>query len=224
MEPWYDLARLVAIPPTKLWFNWRLEDLDRIPRTGPAIVAANHISYLDPFANGYAILKSGRRPRFLAKDELFKVPVVGTVLRGAHQIPVDRGSGGATPLISASRALDEGELVLIYPEGTVTKNPDFLPMQAKTGTVRLSLMSGVPITPLASWGSQAVWQKSGRGSLKFGRPIWVKAGAPIDLSDRADQLDDRHALREMTDQLTAALTALVLDLRGRYPKRWSDDE
>ena len=223
MEPWYDLARLVAIPPTKLWFNWRLEDLDRIPRSGPAIVAANHISYLDPFANGYAILKAGRRPRFLAKDELFKVPIVGTVLRGAHQIPVDRGSGGAAPLISANRALDQGELVLIYPEGTVTKNPDFLPMQARTGTVRLSLMSGIPITPLASWGSQAVWQKSGRGSLKFGRPIWVKAGAPIDLSDRADELDDRKALHEMTDQLTAALTALVVDLRGRYPKRWSDD-
>ncbi len=223
MEPWYDLARLVAIPPTKLWFNWRFEDLDRIPRTGPAIVAANHISYLDPFANGYAILKAGRRPRFLAKDELFKVPVVGTVLRGAHQIPVDRGSGGAAPLISASRALEEGELVLIYPEGTVTKNPGFLPMQAKTGTVRLSLMTGVPITPLASWGGQAVWQKSGRGSLKFGRPIWVKVGAPIDLSDRADQLEDRDALHEMTEELTAALTALVLDLRGRYPKRWSDD-
>jgi hypothetical protein len=126
-------------------------------------------------------------------------------------------------LAGTSRALDEGELVLIYPEGTVTKDPDFLPMQAKTGTVRLSLMSGVPITPLASWGSQAVWQKSGRGSLKFGRPIWVKAGAPIDLSDRADELDDRDALHEMTDRLTAALTALVLDLRGRYPKRWSDD-
>jgi hypothetical protein len=59
--------------------------------------------------------------------------------------------------------------------------------------------------------------------LKFGRPIWVKAGAPIDLSDRADELDDRDALHEMTDRLTAALTALVLDLRGRYPKRWSDD-
>ena len=78
MEPWYDLARLVAIPPFKLWFDWRFEDLDRIPRTGPAIVAANHISYLDPFANAYAVVKAGRRPRFLAKDDLFKVPVVGT--------------------------------------------------------------------------------------------------------------------------------------------------
>jgi 1-acyl-sn-glycerol-3-phosphate acyltransferase len=223
LEPWYDVARLVAIPPVKFWFNWRFEDLDRIPRTGPAIIAANHISYLDPFANGYAVMKAGRRPRFLAKDDLFKIPVVGTVIRGAHQIPVDRGSGGSAPLVSAGKALEAGEVVVIYPEGTVTKDPDSLPMQGKTGTTRLSLMSGVPITPMASWGGQTVWQKSGRGSLKFGRPIWVKAGPPIDLSDRASQLDDLNALHEMTGELMTALTALVLDLRGRYPKRWSDE-
>ena len=223
MEPWYDLARLVAVPPVKLWFNWKFEDLDRIPRMGPAIVAANHISYLDPFANGYAVMKAGRRPRFLAKEELFKIPVVGAVIRGAHQIPVDRGSGGSAPLISAAKALEAGEVVVIYPEGTVTKNPDSLPMRGKTGTVRLSLISGVPITPLASWGSQTVWQKSGKGSLKFGRPIWVKAGEPIDFGDRANEVDDREALHEMTDELMTALTALALDLRDRYPKRWSDE-
>ncbi len=223
MEPWYDIARLVAIPPVKFWFNWRFEDLDRIPRAGPAIVAANRISYLDPFADGYAVMKAGRRPRFLAKEELFTIPVVGTVIRGARQIPVKRGSGDPAPLISASEALEAGEAVVIYPEGTVTTNPDHLPMQGKTGTVRLSLMSGVPITPLATWGGQAVWQKSGRGSLKFGRPIWLKAGEPIDFSDRADQVGDRDALHEMTDELMSALTALVLDLRGRYPKRWADE-
>lgn len=223
MEPWYDIARLVAIPPVKFWFNWRFEDLDRIPRTGPAIVAANRISYLDPFADGYAVMKAGRRPRFLAKEELFTIPVVGTVIRGARQIPVKRGSGDPAPLISASEALEAGEAVVIYPEGTVTKNPDFLPMQGKTGAVRLSLMSGVPITPLATWGGQAVWQKSGKGSLKFGRPIWLKAGEPIDFSDRADQVGDREALHEMTDELMSALTALVLDLRSRYPKRWTDE-
>lgn len=223
MEPWYDIARLVAIPPVKFWFNWRFEDLDRIPRTGPAIVAANRISYLDPFADGYAVMKAGRRPRFLAKEELFTIPVVGTVIRGARQIPVKRGSGDPAPLISASEALEAGEAVVIYPEGTVTKNPDHLPMQGKTGAVRLSLMSGVPITPLATWGGQAVWQKSGKGSLKFGRPIWLKAGEPIDFSDRADEVGDRDALHEMTDELMSALTTLVLDLRSRYPKRWTDE-
>jgi 1-acyl-sn-glycerol-3-phosphate acyltransferase len=105
----------------------------------------------------------------------------------------------------------------------VTKHPDSLPMQGKTGTVRLSLTSGVPVTPMASWGGQAVWQKSGKGSLKFGRPIWVKVGEPIDFGARAGDLNDRDALHEMTDELIAALTALAVDLRDRYPKRWSSD-
>ena len=212
-----------ALPPAKLWFTWRFEDLHHIPRAGPAIVAANHISYLDPIGNAYAVMKAGRRPRFLAKDELFKIPIVGTALRGANQIPVDRGSNDLTPLRTARKALNAGEVVVIYPEGTVTNDPGFLPMRGKTGAVRLSLMSGVPITPLASWGSQAVWQKSGRGSLKFGRPVWSKVGEPIDFNDRADRANDREALHEMTEQLMAALTALVEDVRSRYPKRWADD-
>ena len=112
---------------------------------------------------------------------------------------------------------------MIYPEGTVTKQPDSLPMEGKTGAVRLSLMSGVPITPMASWGGQAVWQKSGKGSLKFGRPIWVTLGEPLDFSERALEVNDREALHEMTGELIAALTALVVDLRDRYPKRWTSD-
>jgi 1-acyl-sn-glycerol-3-phosphate acyltransferase len=96
-------------------------------------------------------------------------------------------------------------------------------MEAKTGTVRLSLMSGVPITPMASGGGQAVWQRSGKGSLKFGRPIWVRVGEPIDFGERAAEVNDRDALHEMTGELIAALTALVVDLRDRYPKRWSSD-
>ena len=223
MEPWYLICKAVAIPPVKLWFNWRFEHLERIPSTGPAIIAANHISYLDPFTNGYAVMKASRRPRFLAKDDLFKIPVVGSAIRGAGQIPVDRGAGGSAPLVSAATALDEGEVVVIYPEGTVTKSPDSLPMEGKTGAVRLSLMSGVPITPMASWGGQAVWQKSGKGSLKFGRPIWVTLGEPIDFTERTAEVNDREALHEMTGELIAALTALVVDLRDRYPKRWASE-
>ena len=81
-----------------------------------------------------------------------------------------------TALRAAERALADGEVVVIYPEGTVTTRADHLPMRGKSGVVRLSLATGVPITPLASWGSQAVWQKSGRGSLKFGRPVWTRVG------------------------------------------------
>ena len=207
----------------RLWFSWRFEELDRIPAEGPALIACNHISYLDPFANAEAIVRRGRRPRFLAKDRLFGIPVVGMALRGAGQIPVSRGTGDQTPLRKAEEALAAGEVVLVYPEGTVTDRADSLPMGGKTGTVRLSLASGVPIIPMASWGSQPVWQKSGKGSLKFGRPIWTKTGPPLDFSNRADQLSDLQSLRAMTSELMVSLTEIVEDLRSRYPERWAID-
>jgi 1-acyl-sn-glycerol-3-phosphate acyltransferase len=220
-EPWYHVCTSIGLPLPKLWFTWRFEDLEEIPAEGPAIVAATHISYLDPFSTALAIIRRGRRPRFLAKDDLFRVPLVGTALRGAGQISVSRGTGDRRPLAEAERALERGEVVAIYPEGTVTQRPDHLPKEGKTGAVRLSLGTGVPIVPLASWGSQAVWQKSGRGSLKFGRPIWVRAGRPIDLSARAAEADRPEAVRAMTDQLMAVLTAMSEDLRDRYPARWA---
>ena len=207
----------------KLWFNWQFEDLDRIPRQGPVIIACNHASYLDPLANAYAVIEAGRRPRFLAKVELFEIPVVGIALRGANQIPVARGRGDGSALVAAERALADGEAVVIYPEGTVTTRPDHLPMDGKTGAVRLALATGAPIVLMASWGSHPVWQKSGRGSLRFGRPVWVKAAPAIDLAARASERDDRAAVQEMTDDLMRQLTELVVDLRDRYPKGWNGD-
>jgi 1-acyl-sn-glycerol-3-phosphate acyltransferase len=223
LEPWYHIDKTLAFWPVTVWFRWHFEGLDLIPSAGPAILACNHASYLDPWANAYAVIKSGRRPRFLAKEELFQIPLVGTALKGGGQIPVRRGSGDRTPLMRAEQALAAGEVVVIYPEGTVTKRPDHMPMDGKTGTVRLSLATGVPIIPVASWGSQSVWQKSGRGSLRYGRPVWVKVGTPIDLSPRSHEADDREAVIQMTAQVISALTVMVQDLRDRYPKRWSSD-
>ncbi|MGZ5348703.1 MAG: lysophospholipid acyltransferase family protein [Actinomycetota bacterium] len=221
-EPWYQIAKTVSIPPVRFWFDLRIEGLEHIPATGPAIVACNHVSYLDPLTNANAVMKAGRRPRFLAKRDLFEIPVVGSAFRGANQIPVQRGRGDQTPLLLAEEALAGGEVVVIYPEGTVTKREDHLPMDGKTGTIRLSLASGVPIVPLASWGSQAVWQKSGPGSLKFGRPVWTTIGTPIDVPARRDEVGDREAVKAMTADLMAHLTEMVQGLRARYPERWSD--
>jgi 1-acyl-sn-glycerol-3-phosphate acyltransferase len=221
-EPWYQIAKAVSIPPVRFWFDLRIEGLEQIPATGPAIVACNHVSYLDPLTNANAVMKAGRRPRFLAKRELFEIPVVGSAFRGANQIPVQRGTGDQTPLLLAEEALAAGEVVVIYPEGTVTKREDHLPMDGKTGTIRLSLASGVPIVPLASWGSQAVWQKSGPGSLRFGRPVWTTIGTPIDVTARRGEIGDREAVKAMTADLMAHLTEMVEGLRARYPERWSD--
>ena len=214
-------AEVTLIPPIAVWFRWRFEGLEHVPSEGGALIAGNHISYFDPLAHGYFLEKAGRRPRYLAKIELFRNRVAGPVLRGARQIPVVRGSGDTAPIDAALRALNAGELVVVYPESTVTTNEDFSPMKGKTGVARLTLASGVPVIPLAVWGSAPVWQREGGKSLRFGRPIWVKAGPPLDFSEYEGRDDDPKALREITDSVTAEISVLVDDLRARYPKRWA---
>ena len=169
------------MPFLRAWFGWRFEHLDRIPASGPALIACNHASYLDPLVNAYAVVRAGRRPRFLAKDDLFRAFGIGWAARGTRQIPVARGTGDQGPLRNAEAALRANQAVLIYPEGTVTHRADGLPMQGKTGAVRLALAAGVPIIPMVSWGSAPVWQKSGPGSLRPRRPVWVSVGEPLDL-------------------------------------------
>jgi 1-acyl-sn-glycerol-3-phosphate acyltransferase len=143
------------------------------------------------------------------------------VMRGAGQIPVDRGTGDARPLVAAGDALERGEVVVIYPEGTTqTADPDFRPARGKTGVARLALMSGVPVLPVATWGGQYVWRRSGRDSLKFGRPIWVVAGEPLDLAASGVDPEDRDGTQALTDEVMDSLAAIVDDIRARYPKRW----
>ncbi|MEX0984359.1 MAG: lysophospholipid acyltransferase family protein [Actinomycetota bacterium] len=211
----------MVIPLAWSYLSWRFEGLEKIPRSGPALIACNHASYLDPIANAYAVVKAGRRPRFLSKEELFQAPLLKWALPGLRQIPVRRGSGDRGALAQAERALAAGEVVVIYPEGTVTTREDGLPMQGKTGTVRIALAAGVPVIPMASWGSAPVWQKSGPGSLRPRRPVWVKVGDPIDLLAQGDRLEDFASVRAMTAEVMDALTSLVTDLRGRYPQRWA---
>jgi 1-acyl-sn-glycerol-3-phosphate acyltransferase len=209
-------------PPVALWFNWRFEGLEHIPREGAVLVACNHISYFDPLAHGYMLVKAHRRPRYLAKSELYGNPALRSLLRGTRQIPVERGSGSAAPVEAAREALKDGEVVMVYPEATTTTNADFSPMRGKTGIARLTLTAEVPVLPIAVWGSQHVWQRGGRQSLKFGRPIWLKAGPPMDFSQFENQQDDPEALRAVTDMVMDELARLVNDLRSRFPKRWAE--
>jgi 1-acyl-sn-glycerol-3-phosphate acyltransferase len=219
-EPWFHLAHWALRPPITFWFNWRFEGLEHIPREGPVLVACNHISYFDPLAHGLMMVKAGRRPRFLAKKELYGNPFLRSALLGARQIPVERGTGSSAPVDAAKTALKEGEAVMVYPEGTITRNPDATPMQGKTGIARLTLATEVPVLPIAVWGSQRIWQREGLGDLRFGRPIWLKAGAAMDFSEFEDRLGDQATLRTVTDMVMDELGRLVGDLRARYPKRW----
>jgi 1-acyl-sn-glycerol-3-phosphate acyltransferase len=222
LEPWYHACKILLLPPFKLWFNWRFDGLEHVPREGAAIVVGNHLSYLDPFAHAYFVVRAGRRPRFLAKAELFENPFVRTVLEGSGQIPVRRGTGDQAPLEAAIEALARGEVVVVYPEGTsATTDPDFAPGRGKTGAVRLALESGAPVVPVATWGGQYVWRRSGKRRVEFARPIWLRAGEPLDLVGRAAGAADASTVRRLTNETMTELTKLVDAMRDEYPRGWT---
>lgn len=221
-EPWYRLAVGVLRPGMAFWFNWHQEGMEHVPAEGPLLVACNHISELDPLCQGLFLVRAGRRPRFMAKSELLDNWLIKKVLLGARQIPVYRGTGDRGPVDAAVRALREDQCVVIYPEATLTKNPDYSPMPAKTGIARVALEAGVPVLPLAVWGSHRFLPRRGEEKdLRFGRPILVKAGPPLDLSRFEDRAHDPRALHEATDQVMDEISRLVAELRARYPKRWA---
>jgi 1-acyl-sn-glycerol-3-phosphate acyltransferase len=220
-EPWFSGLRWTVLPLLRAWFRWRFEGLEVIPASGSALIACNHASYLDPLVNAYAVVRAHRRPRFLAKEDLFRAPGIRWAMRGTRQIPVARGTGDQRSLRNAETALRAGEAVVIYPEGTVTTRSDGLPMAGKTGAVRLALAAGVPIIPMVSWGSAPVWQKSGPGSLRPRRSVWVRVGAPIDVVASGVGIDDHEGVRRLTAELMVALGREVESLRAAYPATWS---
>lgn len=216
--PYMRFAVIVIYPLTSLLFRLRWRHIERIPATGPAIIAVNHISYADPLLFGRFIWDAGRVPRYLAKASLFKLPFpFGRIVRGAGQIPVYRGTADAAQALQgAVAALRRGEMVLIYPEGTVTRDPDFWPMQAKTGVARLALLApGVPVIPVGQWGPQNFLDFYHRRFRPLPRTtVSVSVGEPVDLSEYAGREPTGLLLHEMTDRIMTAIRAEVAELRG----------
>ena len=190
---------------------------ERIPATGGVVVVANHISNADPLALGQFLAYSGRWPRFLAKSSLFRAPGVGRLLRGAAQIPVERGGSRAVDALAAARtALAAGQAVVVYPEGTITYDPDLWPMRGRTGAARLALATGCPVVPVGQWGAEEFLRGRRLGLPRFwARPtLRMRVGPPVPLDDLRGREVDTALLREATDRIMAALTALVEELRG----------
>jgi len=213
---WYRLVVVVAKPLLRMFTTREYHGLDNIPREGGIIVVANHVSEVDPFMVGEFLLDAGRPPRFLAKKELFRKAPVKWVLEGARQIPVDRGTGDAANALNAAvEALGRGECILIYPEGSATRDPQLWPMKARTGAARLALLSGAPVIPVAQWGPQHVLAYKARKPHLLPRtPISVIAGPPIDLSAFVGQPVTSALLREATNTIMGAVAALLVELRG----------
>ncbi len=219
MGPWMRMAVLLIKPALLLCTRRDWRGHEHVPATGGVILAANHISHADPLTLcDYVLYGVHRVPRFMAKDTLFKGNgLVGRTMRGAKQIPVYRRTADASlALRDAVAALDRGECIVIYPEGTVTRDPGKWPMQAKTGVARLALLSGAPVVPVAQWGAQDLLDtyRSGRVSLRPRRPMRFRVGPPVDLSRWQGRELTAEVLREATDAVMDAITAELEVLRG----------
>lgn len=186
---------------------------------GGMVLAMNHLSYFDPLVAAHFCNDQGRPARFLAKAELFKAPLAGSILRGAGQIPVRRGSSdAATSLKSAIEAVTRGECIVVYPEGTLTRDADFWPMAGKTGVARLALTTGCEVVPGAQWGPQEVlnpYRKSVRLFPRKTMHVW--AGPAVDLDDLRGQPLTATVLREATSRIMSAITDLLAQQRNEQP-------
>ncbi len=192
---------------------------ENIPKKGPVIFAPNHMSYADWGTDSVFFQTAGRYPTFMIKASAFKAPFIGKMLYGCGQIPVDRGGkDAAKALKQAEEALAEGAAVIVYPEGTATRDPDLWPMVAKTGVARLALATGAPVIPIARWGTQNVLPYGSKKVKLWPRQtVRTVAGQPVDLSEWAGQQTSAKALRAATDAIMADVTALVASLRDEKP-------
>jgi len=222
--PWaLWLCVLVVYPVASLVFRLRYRHGERIPPTGGVLLVANHVSVLDPLACARLVWDNGRAPHFLAKDSVFR-GLAGTILRAAGQIPVSRGTSAAMSSVHAAKAsLDAGDVVVIYPEGSVTRDPGWWPMQARSGVARLALTTDAVVLPVAQWGPQRVHDyHTKRLHLRPRTPAEYLVGHPVDLSAqrarvRAGEPLTNELLREVTDLLMVQIRDQLGEVRGEQP-------
>lgn len=211
MEPTYAALRGVAKPLLRFGMRWTIEGAHLIPPRGACLLASNHVSYLDPLCLAYVADRRHRKARFLAKAELFDKTGLSWLLRSAHQIPVSRGSADAgASLRAAEESLRAGELVAVFPEGTISL--DLEPMVAKTGTARLAAATGVPVTPVGLWGAHRIMFKGRKPDWRTGVAEVAVVGPPVSVRPEED-------IRDATDRVMSAIVACVQRARELYPQQ-----
>ena len=194
--------------------NWI--DGEKIPESGGCILVVNHLSHVDPLTVAHLVHDHGRVPRYLAKAGLFRNRLAGAFFRSAGQIPVQRLSSNAVGAYDAAvAAVRRGECLVVYPEGTITRDPGSWPMVGKSGAARIALATGCPVIPVGQWGAQQILAPYAKRPDLFPRKtVTMKVGDPVDLSDLLDKEMTREVVTEATARIMAALTALVAEIRG----------
>lgn len=217
-----DLVYPPVISAVKLFWKYLdlqfdFEGVENLPENQGAVIAMNHISYLDFALVGTAALPVGRYVRFMAKKEIFDNKFAGPLMRGMHHISVDRANGSAS-FVSALRALRNHELIGIFPEGTISVS--FEVKELKTGAVRLAMGAGVPVIPTIIWGSQRIWTKKVKRNIRRKKvPITVAFGAPLYFDKNSDVEAGEKILRD-------TLVSMLHEVQERYPdshegERWA---
>jgi 1-acyl-sn-glycerol-3-phosphate acyltransferase len=194
--------------------DWR--GAEHFPSTGGFVVCPNHISYVDPFAFAHFLYDNGYPPFFLAKSEIFKIPILGRLIAAAQQIPVRRGTSQVAAAFSAAvTAIQDGKCVPIFPEGTLTRDPQMWPMTARTGAARVALTTRCPVIPVAQWGPQEIQGPYAKALHLFPlKTMRMLAGPPVNLSDLYDRTQDAATLNEATARILDAITRQLETIRG----------
>jgi 1-acyl-sn-glycerol-3-phosphate acyltransferase len=212
----FKFGTKVLIPIFRLTMKRDWRGAENLPKTGRAIVASNHLSYLDVLVLTDFLFTNGRAPRYLGKAGVFRTPIIGKIILAAGQIPVERESSDARKAVDHAKILlEKGHLLGVYPEGTLTRDEDLWPMVAKTGCARLALATDTPVIPIAQWGSQKILPRyRNRINLFPRKTIEMRAGAPVDLSRWKGMHEDPQALKEATAEIMRAITSMLEDIRG----------
>jgi 1-acyl-sn-glycerol-3-phosphate acyltransferase len=217
---WRQFSRIILHPLLRLLMRHRWAGRENIPETGGIILAPNHLSYADwptiaVFSDSYA----RRYPVFMIKSPVFEVKVIGPLMYKFGQLPVYRGRGDAGLVLrQAEQALRAGACVVVYPEGTATRDPDLWPMVGKTGAARLALTTGAPVIPIAHWGAQEILPYGSKKPKLFPRKtVRMVAGPPVDLSAFEGQRLSASTLRAATAAIMADITALLAGIRQETP-------
>lgn len=219
----WPLAAIV-VPLTGLFARIEIRGAENLPREGAYILAPNHNSEFDPLIVAVSVWRVGRAPRFMAKESLFRVPVLGAALKATGMVPVPRTSTSANQSMKAAEQIArDGRGVIVYAEGTLTRDPELWPMRGKTGAVRLALAGDLPLIPMAQWGVQEILPRYGK--LRFPRRsrVIVEFGPAMDLSAYADAPAHPATLTRATDAMMNRITEMLSGIRGipAPAERWN---
>ncbi|WP_330446899.1 1-acyl-sn-glycerol-3-phosphate acyltransferase [Kocuria rhizophila] len=214
----FRVIAAMVIPVYRCLATPRWRGTENVPASGGFVVVANHLTEIDPITVAYPVYKAGVMPRFLAKESLFRGPVLGALLRRIGQVPVYRGTSRAKDSLTAAfEELRSGGAIIVYPEGTITRDPRMWPMRGRTGAARLALQAGVPVVPVAHWGDQEILYRDpqGKRTVDLFPPKRVHGiiGAPLDAEDLVPG-GLRHPGHPSSEELALATSAIMDAVAG----------